>query len=615
MPVFELQNSDNTYYQVLNPWPESTAYNEAKYVEFQFNPQIPSTTTIDSFRIINEYGVDQVPTGMNAKLEVYKASTGDWADYSLSTPDSANTDTVDTINIDTLISTPQDANVIKIRFLSYATDTFTYYTLHDNLTLKIFTPSSLYIYTPYGGDDETDTLQNLFAENQLRISDNIGYGTKFWPQQADYDETRYVEFVFKPNVPLNRTVTQTSIINEWRPNHIVDSTYAKLEVYKNSTGEWGNYSLSVPTHAGVDTTDTIDLSSFINTASDVDSIRIKFLAYTKLKGTDNKFKSFHDLITLSATYSTIISVSATSLAPDSAAPGDTNIAMEELTLSTDVGWAFLDSVTIENRTTDGRVNYADISLAKFFKETNGTLGFQTTDSLISSDSLTDDGSGGTVTLPVGDTIYTAGRIFYIVYDISTTATVGDYVGVKLADSTYLNILSPDIASNANFPIQSNGTLIDAPSTAIELSNFTGLTGYGYIRLFWSGGGVNRWEIWKKSENEMGYSLIASIPGNDWKNYSYTDRDVVPFKVYHYLLKGGRSEDSISLMLIPAKDIFSVSPTVSAKGIKITYSISEPTSVSLRIIDIGGRTVSNVYEGQQSPGIHFINYQKNIFLKA
>ena len=356
LPVFSLETSDNTRYNSLNPWPESTAYNEEKYIEFEFNPSIPLTASIDSFRIIHEYSVDQIPGGMNAKLEIYRGSDGSWIDIEISTPQIALVDMVDTLNLDTLITTPADVNDLKIRFLTYATDTIPYFTLHDNLKLLVFTPSSLYVCTPYGGVDRSDGTEQPFPENLMRRSDDLGYGSAFWPQQPDYDETRYIEFCLKPNIPPGRTVIETKVVHEWRPNRVLDSTYAKLEIYKNSTGVWQNYPLSVPTVQGVDVTDTIDLSSFINTPGDVNNIRIKFLAYTPLTGPSEKFKSFHDFLSLYSTYSTLLNVEWASLAPDTVRPGDVDVPMLKLSLSTDTGWARIESIRVENRAVSGNVS-------------------------------------------------------------------------------------------------------------------------------------------------------------------------------------------------------------------------------------------------------------------
>lgn len=130
--------SDDIKYQNWSNWPdEQTGYNEAKFIEFHFSPDVPSDGIVTSSKIVNEYTVTKVVDETSSKLEVYEYTSGNWVDYALSVPTVAETDVTDTIDVSLLIDNPSDANNIKIRFLSYTARKGKYKTKHDHLKLVV----------------------------------------------------------------------------------------------------------------------------------------------------------------------------------------------------------------------------------------------------------------------------------------------------------------------------------------------------------------------------------------------------------------------------------------------------------------------------------------------
>ncbi|MEW6070755.1 MAG: hypothetical protein AB1485_09075, partial [Candidatus Thermoplasmatota archaeon] len=59
----------------------------------------------------------------------------------------------------------------------------------------------------------------------------------------------------------------------------------------------------------------------------------------------------------------------------------------------------------------------------------------------------------------------------ILYNISSTATVGNTVGAGLADASYITVKAPDNVSSYNFPIQSTNTQITAVGVLITINEY------------------------------------------------------------------------------------------------------------------------------------------------
>ncbi|TET76796.1 MAG: T9SS type A sorting domain-containing protein [Candidatus Cloacimonadota bacterium] len=303
-PCTGLSSSDDLRWREGIVWPDGITYDETKYVLLFFSPDIPSDAAITAVFIVNEYTVDIVAPFTFSKLEVFRDSDNTWNNYSLSVPTTAGVDVIDTIDIITFINTPSDINNIEIKFLSYTNTegiSGDYKSLHDFLQIIVITTDSTYYFIPTGGDDHTSGTSVLFPETCVGISDDIKYQSwGNWPdEQTGYNEAKFIEFHFSPDVPSDKIVTSVKIVNEYAVTKVIDETSSKLEVYEYTSGNWVDYTLSVPTVAETDVTDTIDVSLLIDNPSDVNNIKIRFLSYTARKG---KYKTKHDQLKLVVTY-------------------------------------------------------------------------------------------------------------------------------------------------------------------------------------------------------------------------------------------------------------------------------------------------------------------------
>lgn len=115
-----------------------------------------------------------------------------------------------------------------------------------------------------------------------------------WPNNGSYDEEKYIEFVFSPNVPTNAVISSVVITHEWRRSGTL--TEAKLEVWD---GNFANYALSLPGSSNQDFSEDIDVTSLINTPVKVNDLKARFLAY---RGAGADTKTSHDFIKVTVAY-------------------------------------------------------------------------------------------------------------------------------------------------------------------------------------------------------------------------------------------------------------------------------------------------------------------------
>ena len=74
---------------------------------------------------------------IEAKLEVWDQSAGAWVDETLATPASKNTDQEEKIDVSSYITTEEDVNNLKIRFLAYVIPNNNVKTSHDYLAFNV----------------------------------------------------------------------------------------------------------------------------------------------------------------------------------------------------------------------------------------------------------------------------------------------------------------------------------------------------------------------------------------------------------------------------------------------------------------------------------------------
>lgn len=155
-------------------------------------------------------------------------------------------------------------------------------------------------YSPSIGTDMSDgvgtplsatDLSKLSDSDDVRIQSNGS-----WPNAGSYDEGKYIEFVFNPNIATDANIEGVSISHEFRRSGALEE--AKIEVWDGSS--FVDYGVTVGV-ANTDHTDTVDLGSVIDTVEKVNNLKIRFMAYRA--PTANTTTS-HDYIKLHLSYST-----------------------------------------------------------------------------------------------------------------------------------------------------------------------------------------------------------------------------------------------------------------------------------------------------------------------
>ena len=174
-------------------------------------------------------------------------------------------------------------------------------------------------FVPVSGTDATDvTVLPLTATSngdifKLSTSDDKRMASNAaWPGAGAYDESKYLEFVFNPDIPEEAQVISVTVTHEFRRNTILAG--AKLEVWDGSA--WHDLALTLPGATAADLSETKDVTYFISTPVQVNALKVRFLAYRDSAATSAT--TSHDYLDLSVTYtSTAVSVSLASLSPSS----------------------------------------------------------------------------------------------------------------------------------------------------------------------------------------------------------------------------------------------------------------------------------------------------------
>lgn len=157
-------------------------------------------------------------------------------------------------------------------------------------------------YTISSGLDNSDGLNDTFLPTEiLRLGssdDDRVQSNGNWPI-GNYDESKYIEFVFSPSVPSDAVIESVNLTHEYYES--VKLTAAKLEVWNGSS--FVDYPLQLPVTSGTanETSETINIFNTVNTANLVNGLRVRFLAYRAT--TASSIKTSHDLMNLNVTYS------------------------------------------------------------------------------------------------------------------------------------------------------------------------------------------------------------------------------------------------------------------------------------------------------------------------
>jgi len=170
-----------------------------------------------------------------------------------------------------------------------------------------------------------------------------------------------------------------------------------------------------------------------------------------------------------------LTASGTDLAPATAYVGATNISMYQLTLT-----AGSNSVTVADIDVDlsGTGADADIASVDLYDDVDDSGTLNVGDLLLDSATF----AGGTLSFtPLTYTI-TAGtpENLLIIFNISGTATIGNFVGLIMGTNIEITVSAPDAVSTANFPLISGlteiiggsitGKVVDEDGNPIEGAN-------------------------------------------------------------------------------------------------------------------------------------------------
>lgn len=138
-------------------------------------------------------------------------------------------------------------------------------------------------YYPSGGTDTTGGSPAYLSSTDITWVNSVDSNrvtTSDWPDNA-YSEYKYVEFDFSGNFSLasDAEITSFKITIVYRASAATLAA-AKLKVYEKENNLWHEEGLGVPTAANTDTTFTTgDLSSYLDTATDLNNLIVRFYAY------------------------------------------------------------------------------------------------------------------------------------------------------------------------------------------------------------------------------------------------------------------------------------------------------------------------------------------------
>lgn len=155
-------------------------------------------------------------------------------------------------------------------------------------------------YVVTSGSDVSSGNLVPFTDSELgRINasdDKTRLTSNPWPEGGAYDESKYLEFIFSPDIPNDVVIDNVVVNHEYRRSGALDGS--KLEVWNGA--EFTNFDISKGA-INVDQSDSVDLTSYLNTPDKVNSIKIRFLAY---RGEGADTTTGHDFVGITVVYHT-----------------------------------------------------------------------------------------------------------------------------------------------------------------------------------------------------------------------------------------------------------------------------------------------------------------------
>jgi hypothetical protein len=188
--------------------------------------------------------------------------------------------------------------------------------------------------------------------------------------------------------------------------------------------------------------------------------------------------------------------------PTNFAPANINVsssaAFEKLTLLTNANNATWTNLRVDKL---GTASDSDISQVKIYYDDDNNGNFDGTETLIGNGTFSSGISN--LNLSPGQTITTTPKNYFIVLEITSTASGDLTIGVQCVSNSYFTVISPDQVSSTNFPLNSSLATINSTisiSSPIDLTLSPNVAGI-------SGGtatGETTWNIITNAHN--GYSL-------------------------------------------------------------------------------------------------------------
>ena len=248
-----------------------------------------------------------------------------------------------------------------------------------------------------------------------------------------------------------------------------------------------------------------------------------------------------------------VTVTGTSIAPPGTSPGTTEVGMLKLSFISDIGIATWTYVKVD---LTGTAIDADISSVEIWKDDgNGT--WDGSDSKADTQIGFGTFSSNTVTINIIDQyISTISQDFFVVYDIAVGADPSHTAGAKLANETYITVISPaTVASFSN--IESNYTTL--PVTIIPEPEQYGLL-QNKPNPFIKSTRIS-FNLHKTAKVELNiynlkgqlvkslYSGFASSNTLDWNGKDEKGKNLQAGVYFYRLLVSGKTEETKKLILM------------------------------------------------------------------
>lgn len=324
-----------------------------------------------------------------------------------------------------------------------------------------------------------------------------------------------------------------------------------------------------------------------------------------------------------------VNVSGISISPASATPGQENVGMLNLSLSTNKNTSIWTAIKVVNRPAGTcTVDSLDIDTLKIYRESGVTPGFQPAqDTLIGSARWGPGSTAGgtaTVTLSPTRTITTTTMTIYVAYDIRSTADPSHCVRACLDDSSFITVNSPDCVRNTNFPICSGDV-----GLPVVLSSFTATPLNEAVLLEWrteSEFENQGFHLHRATEEAGPYQQITNslIPGAGTTpiphDYSYLDDGLLNETTYYYKLEAVGYNIDIREFFGPISAtpssqygstppntffLYPAKPSPFGVGNRTEFYFDLPIQIqlSLKIYDSTGKQVKTLVEEMRHPGRH------------